>query len=188
MTTTFKPGYFYSPQDRVFCGIGRIHASVPEWEAKLLQADLAGMPTGDLVPDVWLIPFCCMEVDPRPVPEGKRAVANADGSAWIYEDVPVAAVPVAVPLTEAQLREQFIQAAQTALNMVARAWGYDNIFTACTYADEPAVPQFQAEGQALRRYRSEFWAAAYGLVRGPDDTIDTLLAQLPSPPARPTPN
>ena len=33
--------------------------------------------------------------------------------------------------------------------------------TAVTYADEPSVPQFQADGQALRAYRSAIWAYAY---------------------------
>jgi hypothetical protein len=185
MTTPQKPGFFYDLQTRVFCGVGFIHASVPEWEAKVAAAELAGAPLDGLVPDVWLVPFCCLDVDPRPVPPGKQAIAKTDGSGWDYQDVPVPVAPVVPVLTEAQLQTRFVQMAQGLLDLLAASWGYDNIFTACSYADEPAVPKFQAEGRALRRYRSEFWAAAYSLTRGPDDTIETLLARLPSPPARP---
>jgi hypothetical protein len=186
MTTPNKPGFFYDPQTRVFIGVGIIHASAPEWEAKVQQAELAKIPLDGLMPDVWLVPFCCLDVDPHPVPSGKQAIAKADGSGWAYQDVPVPVAPVVAPLTDAQMQARFIQMAQGLLDMTAAFWGYDNIFTACTYADEPTVPKFQAEGLALRRYRSEFWAAAYALTRGPDDTIETLLARLPSPPARPT--
>ena len=42
----------------------------------------------------------------------------------------------------------------------ARELGYTNIFTAVTYADEAAVPQFQREGQALREWRSRHRRAA----------------------------
>jgi hypothetical protein len=82
-------------------------------------------------------------------------------------------------------KAEFVSQAQTLLDMVAKGWGYDNVFSACTYADEPSVPKFQAEGQALRQYRSQFWAAAYALNPGPGDTVQSLLAQLPDPPARP---
>lgn len=49
-------------------------------------------------------------------------------------------------------------AVQSHLDAAARARGYDNIFTACTYADEPAVAQFQAEGKIFRAWRSLVWA------------------------------
>lgn len=91
--------------------------------------------------------------------------------------------PISLPPSP---RFEFIAAAQRQLDKLAQAWGYDSVFSACTYADEPSVPQFQAEGQALRRYRSEFWAAAYSLQPTQEDTIETLLARLPPPPARPT--
>lgn len=50
---------------------------------------------------------------------------------------------------------------QSVMDEAARALGYDDIKTAITYADEPAVPKFQAEGQALRAWRSLVWAACY---------------------------
>lgn len=76
-----------------------------------------------------------------------------------------------------------IKAVQARLDSHAQSWGYDNIFTACTYAEEPEVPQFQAEGQALRAWRSATWAVCYEHADAP--SLDALLAFLPAPPARP---
>jgi hypothetical protein len=50
---------------------------------------------------------------------------------------------------------------QRVMDDAARALGYDDIKTAITYAEEPAVPKFQAEGQAFRTWRSLVWAACY---------------------------
>jgi hypothetical protein len=85
---------------------------------------------------------------------------------------------------QAAMQRVAVDAVQLRLDTQAQAWGYDNIFTACTYADEPAVPQFQAEGQALRAWRSQTWSLCYANVDAP--SLDALLALLPAPPARPT--
>lgn len=61
------------------------------------------------------------------------------------------------PPTAEQIRAQMVSAVQEYLDAGAQTAGYDNIFTACTYADEPSVPRFQAEGQALRAWRSRVW-------------------------------
>lgn len=76
-----------------------------------------------------------------------------------------------------------VAAVQARLDTVAQSWGYDSIFTACTYADEPAVPQFQAEGQSLRAWRSTTWAACYANTSAA--SIEELFAALPPPPDRP---
>lgn len=55
----------------------------------------------------------------------------------------------------------FEQAVQAKLDEAAKASGYDSIFTAISYADEPAVPRFQADGQAFRRWRSLVWDYAH---------------------------
>lgn len=84
-----------------------------------------------------------------------------------------------------QIRAQLIGAVQAHLDATANAAGYDNIFTASTYADEPAVPRFQAEGQALRAWRSQVWDRCHGVLaeveagrRGIPTTAE-LLAELP---------
>lgn len=42
--------------------------------------------------------------------------------------------------------------------------GYENIRSAVTYADEPSVPRFQAEGRAFRAWRSLVWARCYEIL------------------------
>lgn len=85
----------------------------------------------------------------------------------------------------AQTKQQLIWTVQNHLDAAARALGYDDIKTAVTYADEPAVLKFQTEGKAFRAWRSLVWAACYAIL---DDvlagerlppTIDELLAELP---------
>ncbi len=45
-------------------------------------------------------------------------------------------------------------AAQSFMDSQAVAIGYENLLTAVSYADESAVPRFQADGQKLRVWRS----------------------------------
>jgi hypothetical protein len=53
---------------------------------------------------------------------------------------------------------------QKYMDAQAQARNYDDIATAITYADEPAVPRFQAEGQTFRAWRSLVWDRCYGLL------------------------
>ncbi len=84
----------------------------------------------------------------------------------------------------------FTAAIQAHLDAVAQAWGYDNIYTAATYAEEPAVKAFQDEGKALRAWRSHVWAAARQALadvqggKQPAPTINELIASLPPAPVR----
>jgi hypothetical protein len=96
------------------------------------------------------------------------------------------------PATRSWVREQTddekIEAVRVRLQRVmddaARALGYDDIKTAITYADEPAVPKFQAEGQAFRVWRSRVWAACYEhpamLGQEPIPTPDEAEALMPA--------
>lgn len=79
----------------------------------------------------------------------------------------------------------FRDSIQLKLDEQARRYGYDGIASAVTYADEPAVPKFQAEGQAFRAWRSLVWAYGYeqlALVESgqrPAPTIPDFIAELP---------
>ena len=55
-------------------------------------------------------------------------------------------------------------AVQLHLDNEARSKGYDSIFKAVTYADEPAVASFQAEGLAFRSWRSLVWESCNSLL------------------------
>lgn len=77
-------------------------------------------------------------------------------------------------------------AVQAHLDAAARAHGYDDIYTACTYADEPAVVAFQADGRALRAWRSLVWAHCHQVLADVQaaaraaPTAEDLIAELPA--------
>lgn len=73
-------------------------------------------------------------------------------------DAPPPAPPAPTP--EQQITA-VVAKVQQHLDAVAKARGYDDIKSAATYADEPAVAKFQTEGQALRAWRSLVWAYCY---------------------------
>lgn len=83
------------------------------------------------------------------------------------------------------IKNGLITAAQSHMDSTAQSSGYDDIKTACTYADEPAVPKFQAEGQAFRAWRSLVWAYCYAQLDAVTagermvPTADVLIGELP---------
>ncbi len=90
--------------------------------------------------------------------------------------------------TQVQIIESIKAAVQSHMDTTAQSLGYDDIKTAVTYAEEPAVPKFQAEGQALRAWRSLVWAKCYQLLDEVQSgmrgrmTPDQVIAELPPPP------
>ena len=82
-------------------------------------------------------------------------------------------------------------AIQAALDDLARAWGYDDIKSAATYVGDPFA-RFDAEGTALRNWRSATWAASADLDAAvmagnatAPATVAALLALMPPAPVRP---
>lgn len=77
-------------------------------------------------------------------------------------------------------------AVQNHLDAKAKELQFDSIHTAVTYADEPSVPRFQADGIALRAWRSLVWAAVYQALddvmagQRPQPTVDELIEELPA--------
>ena len=86
---------------------------------------------------------------------GKRIVADENGRP-ILQDPP--------PPTAEQITARLVARVQSWLDGQARAFGYVYINSAVGYAEEPAVPKFQQEGQALRRLRSLAWARFYEIL------------------------
>jgi len=90
------------------------------------------------------------------------------------------------PVSDDQVIYQYKAEIQQHMDAEAQALGYDDIATAVTYAEEPAVPKFQAEGQAFRAWRSQVWAYGYALIDAvmagererPD--LQSLLSELPA--------
>lgn len=100
-------------------------------------------------------------------------------------------IPQSAPtltLTPALIQSNLVNAVQRYMDSVAVAKGYDNIFTAVTYAEEPSIPQFQNEGKAFRQWRSLVWAYCYQVLAAVQQgarsipTTEELIAELPSAP------
>lgn len=108
---------------------------------------------------------------------GKRIVAGPTGAPSLADPLP--------PTAEQQVAA-YTAAVQRHLDAEARALGYDSIASAVTYADEPAVPKFQSEGQAFRAWRSLVWAHCYAVLDAvqagniPMPTADDLIGGLPA--------
>ena len=111
-----------------------------------------------------------------------RALAGEFGEVAAYVPPPP---PTAEEVT-AQITAEKTRLVQAKMDAQAQTLGYDDIATAVTYADEPAVPKFQIEGQALRAWRSQVWATCYTILAAvsagereiPSD--DELIAALPA--------
>lgn len=86
---------------------------------------------------------------------GKIIAANDNGEP-VLQDRPAP--------TQAEVVAELTAHVQRHMDTAARQAGYDNLQSAVTYAEEPAVPKFQAEGQAFRAWRSLVWARCYELL------------------------
>lgn len=86
----------------------------------------------------------------------------------------------------ALLQGRFEEAVQTHLDTTAKAHSYDSIMTAVSYAEEPAVPKFQQDGQAFRAWRSLVWAYCYQALADvkagnrATPALSDFIAELPS--------
>jgi len=159
-----------------------------------------------LEPGVYLIPGDCLEEAPPEHGSGVRA--RAVNGAWVLEAIPAAPAPVVVtppaqpepirfdpasflnlpapkPEAEQDVQTRLVSAVQKYMDTMAQGFGYDNVNSAVTYAEEPAVQKFQEEGRAFRAWRSLVWARCYELfdevLAGTRSTPDEqqLIALLP---------
>lgn len=128
--------------------------------------------------------------DPGTLPEGQIACTQSQYQGYLshrVEDGEVVLAPESVrqALALAAATTAMTTAVQTHLDAQAQARGYDNLLSAISYADEPAVPRFQADGQAFRAWRSLVWAQCHELLAQVQDgtlavpTEAELLALLP---------
>lgn len=102
---------------------------------------------------------------------------------WDDDGYPYLSYPA--PPTAEQVTTSLTAAIQAHMDEQARACGYDDIKSAVTYADEPAVPKFQAEGLVFREWRSLCWAHCYAAMAAVHlgeraiPTAEELIAELP---------
>ena len=124
------------------------------------------------------IPFTASSNDTED--HGRKLFQSAVGG----EFGPIAEYQAPV-LSDDQLKHLLSISVQSHLDSTAQLYGYDDIKTAISYADEPSVPQYQKEGIAFREWRSITWAKFYeimsnvssGDISAPDPT--ELIASLP---------
>ncbi|MCQ9422726.1 hypothetical protein NRB16_04160 [Pseudomonas sp. LJDD11] len=130
-----------------------------------------------------------------PVPAGttvappelkKGEFAQWNGQEWSkLSSYPVPVLPELQP-DPAQVTAAFEHAVQSKLDAAARERGYDSLATAISYAEEPAVPRFQADGQAFRRWRSLVWDYAHSVLNAVlagdqvQPELDEFLESLPA--------
>lgn len=110
--------------------------------------------------------------------EGLCIVAGPDGQ------------PQAVPRQRrAPSRDELLRYLQVDmsvhLNRAAQALGYDSMASAVSYAEDDTVPVWQAEGRALRAWRSTCWSTFYGLTSGTElPSWNQVREQLPPAPVK----
>lgn len=119
--------------------------------------------------------------DAVPVTEAEHAAlmdAQASGKIIAPDD---AGRPSAIPrpsMTDAQIISTLTNVVQRHIDQTAASLGYDSAASACSYADEPAVPQFQREGKAIRAWRSLAWAKCHEI----QDDVRAGRRPIPTPP------
>ena len=112
--------------------------------------------------------------------------ANIDYQAFLVWESAGNTVEPEMPATPEKIEADKVAIVQNFLDGAARALRYDDIRTAVTYAEEPAVPKFQAEGQALRAWRSLVWATCYAILAEVQagtreiPTDEELISELPA--------
>lgn len=138
-------------------------------------------------PGTFLTPAFATAIPPPSAPAGAVAVFNRSKSRWSVELVAAPAAAPAPPIATFQDKVLAWRVAVTAYaNMVAVASDFESMNEAVTYAEEPAVPKFQMQGEALRAWRSLLWQAFDALVTDisgnvatePTDEVD-LRSRLP---------
>lgn len=84
------------------------------------------------------------------------------------------------------LMPQFQGAAKETLDSFAQSWGYDNIVSACSYANS-TNEKFKAEALALISWRDAIWEIVAN-VGSATQTVEAFKALLPVAPNRPIVN
>lgn len=179
-------GKFYSPSTRGFYdtsvhGPQLLKIPDPSWvegEEMQTQPEIeAANPACKIPEDALAVSDDAYQALFEAQAAGKVLAPGLDGA-------PVAIDPPAP--TRNQLKSSLSSAVQSHLDSQAQSLGYDNIFTAATYADEPSVAKFQAEGRALRAWRSAVWqacGASLAEIESNDSPIPTAQELIESLPA-----
>lgn len=144
-----------------------------------------------LEPGVWHIPAHCLEIAPPDAPEGMYA-AEVDGQ-WVLKEFLIEPSVEEAPAFSAEAREANLKermealeyAAQVHLDSIAVAHRFSNIADACSYANDPTVPKYWAQGRAFLKLRAHTFLLIESLVdlvlagEAEEPTHDQMLVLLP---------
>lgn len=134
--------------------LAELRAPVTEIEAKLAA----------LVNPGKTLPFVLIDrIEER---EGRAKIVN--GKVLFDADIDVAEMKA--------LEEQYTAQVQAMLDEAAKALGYDNCLSVCSYI-ETGVEKFDKEGVQFRRWRSAIWARGYELL----DEVKAGARPVPTP-------
>ena len=124
------------------------------------------------------VPFTATPDDPE---EHGREIYNSAISGK-YGEIRAFEEPT---MTIEELKGILIEAVQEHMDKAAQSYGYDDIKSAVTYADETSVQKFSNEGKAFRKWRSLVWDKFYQISESvnsgvaPVPTKEELIASLP---------
>ncbi len=122
-----------------------------------------------------------------------QEVTGEEGSYWVAEEAyqhtrmteaEVLASADALFFQWSGLQAELTDAVQDYMDKTAKTRNYDNIFTACSYANS-TDPKFKAEGEACVAWRDAVWNTCYSILAEVQagqrhiPTVDELLAELP---------
>jgi len=127
-----------------------LFARIDDGTVKEVFDNKTGRPIGEIF-DAVFVWVDITDVDPKP------------DQGWKYDGGRFNP-PSPVQPDPADVEKEKKAVIQDHLDCAARARRYDNIANAITYAEEPAVPKFQAEGRALRAWRSMVWRECFTLL------------------------
>lgn len=114
----------------------------------------------------------------KPAPAGKERAFKRNKLVWVDMK------PPEVPAEEQRAR--LVVAVSRMMDQTAKGLGFDNMQSAVTFAEEPAVPRFQELGRALRAWRSHVLERRMEILAKVDagelamPSVESLLAELPA--------
>ena len=126
---------------------------------------------------VFLIPANATKIEPPVEVFGKVRVFH-EGK-WANVDVSEQGqpyLPQDEPKSPEEIKAALTAAVQRHLDATANAFGYDNILSAVTYADESVVQKFQEDGMKFRAWRSLVWGMCYHIM----DQVERREREIPS--------
>ena len=95
----------------------------------------------------------------------------------------IVAIPVHIP-TEEEIQKMLTDGVQAYMDSKVQERGYDNIHTACSYANS-TDEVFKAEGTACLAWRDSVWRKCYNILdevkagTRPIPTLEEVIAELP---------